>query len=247
MEHVAGGNLLAWSEAQGGMATVPLATRLDLAAQVAEAIAAAHSVGALHKDLKPGNVLVQVDDGSPAIRLCDFGSGTVLDPARLEGLGITRLGFTKTLAREPGGTPLYLAPEVIAGQPFTVQADIYALGILLYQIVAGDLRKALAPGWEADVEDELLREDIAAAAAGNPAKRLTDAAQLAERLRTLEQRREARAAEVAAKQRAERARRNTATRRGLRPTTRARWAARLFLDRPGRLVVALRGGGVGRP
>jgi DNA-binding winged helix-turn-helix (wHTH) protein/tetratricopeptide (TPR) repeat protein len=207
MEHVAGGNLLAWSEAQGGMATVPLATRLDLAAQVAEAIAAAHSVGALHKDLKPGNVLVQVDDGSPAIRLCDFGSGTVLDPARLEGLGITRLGFTKTLAREPGGTPLYLAPEVIAGQPFTVQADIYALGILLYQIVAGDLRKALAPGWEADVEDELLREDIAAAAAGNPAKRLTDAAHLAERLRTLDQRREARAAEVAAKQRAERARR----------------------------------------
>jgi DNA-binding winged helix-turn-helix (wHTH) protein/tetratricopeptide (TPR) repeat protein len=207
MEHVAGGNLETWSETQGGLAALPLAVRLDLAAQIAEAIAAAHSVGALHKDLKPGNVLVQVDNGSPLIRLCDFGSGTVLDPARLEGLGITRLGFTKTLTRDSGGTALYLAPEVIAGQPFTVQADIYALGILLYQIVAGDLRKALAPGWEADVEDELLREDIAAAAAGNPAKRLTDAAQLAERLRSLEQRRETRAVEVAARQRAERTRR----------------------------------------
>jgi len=208
MEYVAGGNLQAWSESQGGLSGVPLTVRLELVAQVAEALAAAHSVGALHKDLKPGNVLVQIAKDGPTIRLCDFGSGTVLDPSRLDALGITRLGFTKTLAQDfASATPLYLAPEVITGQPFTVQADIYALGILLYQVVTGDLRKALAPGWEADIEDELLREDIAAAAAGNPALRLTDAAQLAERLRTLEQRRQARAAEIAARQRGARARR----------------------------------------
>jgi serine/threonine protein kinase len=206
MEHIAGGNLHTWAETQGGLAGVPLAVRLDLAAQVVEALAAAHSVGVLHKDLKPGNVLVHTNAGQPSIRLCDFGSGSVLDPERLEALGITRLGFTKTMARE-SATPLYLAPEVISGQPFTVQADIYALGILLYQIVVADLRKALAPGWEADVDDELLREDIAAAAAGNPERRLTDAVQLAERLRALEQRREARIAEVAARARAERVRR----------------------------------------
>jgi eukaryotic-like serine/threonine-protein kinase len=132
----------------------------------------------------------------------------MLDPKRLEELGITRLGFTTTLADGKGaGTPLYLAPEVIAGQPFTVKSDIYALGVLLYQLVTGDLRNALAPGWEADVADELLREDIGLAAAGNPARRLTDAGQLAERLRTLERRRELRAAELAAEQRAERVRR----------------------------------------
>lgn len=208
MEHIAGGNLQTWSETQGGLSGIPLSNRIELVAQVAEALAAAHSVGALHKDLKPGNVLIHMDNGRPVIRLCDFGCGTVLDPQRLETLGITRLGFTRTKAGDASGaTPLYVAPEVIAGQPFTVQADIYSLGIMLYQIVAGDLRKALAPGWEADVQDELLREDIAAAAAGNPAKRLTDAAQLAERLRTLEQRRVARAVEAAAKLRAERARR----------------------------------------
>jgi DNA-binding winged helix-turn-helix (wHTH) protein/predicted negative regulator of RcsB-dependent stress response/tRNA A-37 threonylcarbamoyl transferase component Bud32 len=206
MEHVIGGNLLNWSDAQGGLGSMPLADRLDLGAQIAEALAAAHSVGALHKDLKPGNVLVHVDNGRPVLKLCDFGSGTVVDPARLEALGITRLGFTKTLSSE-SATPLYLAPEVIAGQPFTVQADIYSLGILLYQLVCGDLRRSLAPGWEADVEDELLREDIAVAAAGNPLKRLTDATQLAERLRSLEERRLARAAEEAAKARAERIRR----------------------------------------
>ena len=204
MEHVAGGNLQTWSEAQGGMSGLPLPARLELVARIADAVAAAHSVGALHKDLKPGNVLVHVENGAPTIRLCDFGSGGVLDPQRLDALGITRQGFTKTLTDAvTSATPLYIAPEVVAGQPFTIQADIYALGILLYQVVAGDLRKALAPGWESDVADELLREDIALAAAGNPAKRLTDAAQLAERLRSLEVRRETREAAVAAQRRAE--------------------------------------------
>jgi eukaryotic-like serine/threonine-protein kinase len=208
MEYVSGGNLQAWVETQGGLAGMPLGMRLELAAQIADALAAAHSVGALHKDLKPSNVLIHVNAPGPTVRLCDFGCGGVLDPKRLEELGITRLGFTKTLADgDGGGTPLYLAPEVLTGQPFTVQSDIYALGVLLYQLVTGDLRKALAPGWETDVADGLLREDIAAAAAGNPARRLTDSAQLAERLRTLEARRAERAAETAARQRAERTRR----------------------------------------
>jgi tetratricopeptide (TPR) repeat protein len=208
MEHIAGGNLQQWCETQGGLEGMPLSARLELVAQIADGLAAAHSVGTLHKDLKPGNVLIHVEGGRPVVKLCDFGSGTVLDPQRLEALGITRLGFTKALAQDStSATPLYLAPEVIAGQPFTMQADIYSLGILLYQVVTADLRRPLAPGWEADVEDELLREDIAAAAAGNPARRLTDAAQLAERLRTLDARREARAAEVAARVRAERVRR----------------------------------------
>jgi DNA-binding winged helix-turn-helix (wHTH) protein/tetratricopeptide (TPR) repeat protein len=208
MEYVTGGNLQAWIDTQGGLPDIPLATRLELVAQIADALAAAHSVGALHKDLKPGNVLIHSDRAAPTVKLCDFGCGGILDPKRLEELGITRLGFTRTLAEGGGaGTPLYLAPEVVAGQPFTVKADIYALGVLLYQLVAADLRKPLAPGWEAEVADELLREDIAAAAAGNPERRLTDAATLAERLRTLGARREARAAEEAARQRAERARR----------------------------------------
>lgn len=196
-EYVPGGNLLVWAEALGGLAVVPLATRLELAAQVAATLAATHAVGVLHKDLKPGNVLISGTD-APAIKLMDFGSGGVINPQQLDQLGITRMGFTQVAA--PGsevtsGTPLYLAPEVIAGHPVTVQSDIYALGIMLYQLVVGDLRKPLAPGWEQDVDDELLREDIAAAANGNPQGRLTDAGLLADRLRSLEQRRAERAAE----------------------------------------------------
>ena len=204
-EYIEGRDLHAWSEANGGLPSMALERRLDLVAQIAEGVAKAHSVGALHKDLKPSNVLVHGGD-KPLIKLCDFGSGGVLDAVRLEKLGITRLGFTKTSADATNATPLYVSPEVIAGQPSTVVGDIYALGVILYQVVVGDLRKALAPGWELDVPDELLREDIGAAAAGDPSRRLADAAQLAERLRTLDSRRLARAAEAAARERAERVR-----------------------------------------
>jgi len=208
LEHGAGGNLEDWAESAGGLDKVPLATRLELVAQIAEALAAAHSVGVLHKDLKPSNVLVlchpERSEGSLRIKLTDFGSGGVLDPARLEALGITRLGFTQSIMQgEAAATAMYLAPEVMSGQPATVQADVYALGILLYQMVAGDLRRPLAAGWERLVEDPLLCEDIAFAVAGEPTRRLADASTLATRLRTLEQRRRQHAAEQAEKRRLE--------------------------------------------
>lgn len=208
-EHAGDGNLAEWAGEMGGIGQVPMAERLRLVAEAAEALAAAHSVGVLHKDLKPANLLVARDEaGRPYLKLCDFGSGRVLDPARLEALGITRLGFTQTQALKDStsGTPAYLPPEVAAGQPPTVQADIYALGVILYQVVVGDLRRPLAAGWERGVADEVLREDIVAAASGDPAQRLANAGELAQRLRTLETRRAARAADQARALELERAR-----------------------------------------
>ena len=84
---------------------------------------------------------------------------------------------------------MYLAPEVLAGQSPSAAADVYALGVMLYQLMVGDFRKPLAPGWEAEIKDPLLREDIADAACGDPAKRLNSAADLVERLLTLDERR----------------------------------------------------------
>ncbi len=185
------GNLEDWCAAQGGVAAVALDVRIEIAAQCATALAAAHSVGVLHKDIKPSNIIM-VDDGDaiPKACLCDFAAGRALDPERFSHMGITQLGFTQTLIN-PGisGTPLYLAPEVMAGQPATVAADIYALGILLFQLVVADFRRVPAPGWEQQVADPLLREDIALAAAGDPLLRLADAKQLAVRLRRLDARR----------------------------------------------------------
>jgi len=188
------GNLMEWAQAQGGAATLPLDLRLDLAAQIAEALAAIHDMGVLHKDLKPANVLMRLDaHGRPGIILTDFGSGRVLDPARLDAFGITRPDADPTRPDSTGGTQIYRAPELSAGGAQTIQADIFALGIMLFQLAAGDLRRPLAPGWEDLVPDPLLRADIEAAAAGDPARRLADAAELASRLRALPARRAARA------------------------------------------------------
>jgi formylglycine-generating enzyme required for sulfatase activity/dienelactone hydrolase len=82
-----------------------------------------------------------------------------------------------------------MAPEVMEGRPATERSDLYALGVVLYQMAGGDFSRALAPGWERHVADPLLREDIAACVDGEPAKRLEGPARLAERLRALRERR----------------------------------------------------------
>ena len=193
VEYCPEGNLADWLEARGGAAAVPLAQRLDLVAQAAEALAAAHSLGVLHLDIKPANLLVWTDtDGRARIRWADFGSGRLVEPRRLAELGITQADLSRTIvegAQHLQGTLNYLAPEVLRGETPTSSADIYALGVMLYQLIIGDLRRPIAAGWESNVSDGLLREDVAAAAHDTPQLRLSSATELAGRLRSLEQRR----------------------------------------------------------
>lgn len=188
------GNLAQWSERMGGLAAIPLAQRIEIVAGVADAVAAAHSIGILHKDIKPQNVLMQTREGGrPSPQLTDFGIGALADREALDAMEITAAGFTvNTLPTSSGGssiTRLYAPPEQLVGKPYTVQGDIYALGVMFYQIVSGDFTRVLAPGWERDVEDDLLRADIASCVDGDPARRLPSATELATRLRSLELRR----------------------------------------------------------
>ena len=194
-EHM-GTDLPGWAAEQGGAASVPLADRLEIVAQVATALAAAHSVGVLHKDIKPGNVLISAGpEGRPHARLADFGIGLLTDPRKLSGRGITLSGLTEMISdgSSAAGTRIYLAPELLQGKPPTMQSDIYALGVLLFQLAVGDLARVLAPGWEREVPDGLLAEDIACFVDGSPEKRPASALEVADRLRRLEQRRQARA------------------------------------------------------
>jgi serine/threonine-protein kinase len=98
---------------------------LDVALQVASALAAAHQAGILHRDVKPQNVLV---DAAGRVKVADFGIARPLGSA--EG---TRL----TLAGGVLGTPRYMAPEALAGAPPDPRMDVYSLGVLLHEAIAG--------------------------------------------------------------------------------------------------------------
>lgn len=201
LEHF-GTDLLQWAEQDGRLAGLPRPQRLEIAARLADIVADAHATGVLHQDIKPENVLVHDDgQGGHIVKLADFGSGGLLDAQALASLRITHAGFE---VEAPGGaadtTPLYLAPERIRGELPTTASDIYAIGVITYQLCAGALRHPMAVGWEQQIDDDLLRADLARATHGQPGERLSSARELARRLRSLPQRH----AELARQREAER-------------------------------------------
>lgn len=209
MDFVEGNSLPTWMESQGGFDRVPMETRVEIVAQVAEALHAAHDAGVLHRDVKPGNILLngRVDD--PQAKLSDFGIGQVLS---LEVLGdVTAHGLTQTLmgSSSGSGTQMYLAPELMRGQPSSAQSDIFALGVVLYQAYVCDFQHPLTADWEDDIPDPQIRDDLRKCFATDPAKRFATAERLAESLRAIPERRAAAAARraevAAAEQRAFRA------------------------------------------
>lgn len=108
-------------------AGLPLAQRLGLFLQLADAVAHAHRALLVHRDLKPGNVLV-TDEGQ--VKLLDFGIAKALDP--LEGSD-----GQATLVGERPFTPHYASPEQVRGEPVGTATDIYSLGVLLYLMLTG--------------------------------------------------------------------------------------------------------------
>jgi WD40 repeat protein/class 3 adenylate cyclase/tRNA A-37 threonylcarbamoyl transferase component Bud32 len=191
-EYVEGKDLKTWCEAQGGVEEVPVEMRLEIVAQAAEALQAAHDAGIIHRDVKPGNILVSggLSGGKPpVVKLTDFGIGQVISAEYLKG--VTQAGFTQTMLGSTSsgtGTTMYLAPEIIAGQPATTRSDIYSLGVVLWQLVAGDLKRPVTTDWAKGVADSLLREDLERCFAGDPGNRFAGAGQLAKSLRARENR-----------------------------------------------------------
>ncbi|WP_428680432.1 protein kinase domain-containing protein [Sphingopyxis sp.] len=213
LEYAYGGDdLVGWASASGDLKNIPLDQRLHVAARLARAVASIHQLGVLHKDLKPANILIADSGQEIVVRLADFGSGRLIDDAVLDDFKITNPGSLDAGdgKDEPrSGTLAYRAPELFGAAVPTAKSDIYALGLILYQLVVGDFAKALAPGWEDEVADPLLRDDIRQAADGDPAKRIASADHLADRIEQLERRRDdaaaaaRQAAELAAREEAE--------------------------------------------
>jgi TolB-like protein/class 3 adenylate cyclase/Flp pilus assembly protein TadD/tRNA A-37 threonylcarbamoyl transferase component Bud32 len=199
-EYVAGKDLRSWCEAQGGIAKVPLEVKLELVAQAADALQAAHDSGVIHRDVKPGNMLIaqsSIKKPQPATKLTDFGIGLVLSEECLKD--ITRAGFTKTMlstTSSHSGTQLYMAPELLAGKPASIRSDIYSLGVVLYQVLMSDFSQPVTGDWSKEMKDPVLRDVLQGCLAGKPDDRFTNAGELAQQLRRLPQRR-ARAARKA--------------------------------------------------
>src|SRR5690606_30483670 len=129
-EYTKAGDLVQWAEERGGIGAMSMETRIGIVAQVAGAVAAAHSVGVLHKDIKPTNVLIAngVHGDQPQAILTDFGIGYLTDRHVLAERGITATGLTEALpgdrtSSSGAGTRMYMAPELIEGKGATVQSD----------------------------------------------------------------------------------------------------------------------------
>lgn len=127
MDLCSGPDLLDWVRLRRG-APVPEPVAADIVAQLAQALALCHRRGVIHRDVKPDNVVLDVDDegenGSPRARLADFGSAAWIgaDGGRAEGLV---------------GTPHYVAPEVVSGGDYGEKADVWSAGVVMYVLLSG--------------------------------------------------------------------------------------------------------------
>ena len=135
--------------------------RLHLFEQVCEAVQYAHRNLVVHRDLKPSNILVMEDDGVPHVKLLDFGIAKLLNPATVGHLSDD--AAQSLAARTRTGlwvmTPEYAAPEQVRGEPPSTATDVYALGVLLYELLTGRRPYRVASRVAREVERVILEDE----------------------------------------------------------------------------------------
>ena len=140
MQYVEGPSLAQWMEEH------QRATERDgrrIIGEVAAGLAAAHARGLLHRDVKPGNVLLEAESGRAYV--ADFGVSAAVAAGSPETTGsLTATGHVV-------GTPIYMSPEQAAGDPLTPKSDVYSLGVMAYELLVGELpfKATTAMGWAA--------------------------------------------------------------------------------------------------
>ena len=123
------------------------AQSLPIVSAIAHALVTAHAAGVVHRDLKPDNVMLATMGKVEVIKVLDFGVAKMLDPGTATGHKLTHTGMIV-------GTPGYMAPELVMGRPVDQRADLYALGVLWYELLAGQ------PIFDADTPIALVMKHL---------------------------------------------------------------------------------------
>jgi eukaryotic-like serine/threonine-protein kinase len=110
---------------------IPTDRIIDIARQTALALSAAHAAEIVHRDLKPDNVMLLPEpDGTSRVKVLDFGIARVSLPNAPDATHLTRIGVVM-------GTVAYMSPEQATGQPLDGRTDLYSLGVMMYEMIAG--------------------------------------------------------------------------------------------------------------
>jgi eukaryotic-like serine/threonine-protein kinase len=186
LEFVEGHSLSKLVDSHGAL---PPERALRITRQIAEALNAAHSVGIVHRDLKPDNVMLVVKDTDPDyVKVLDFGIAKI----KVEGAGdqpaLTQIGTVF-------GTPEYMSPEQARGETVDARADLYTVGVILYEMLSGmspfkdeDLVVVLTRHLTADPPplpaslDPMIQDLVLLLLRKNPTERVQTAAELIERI-----------------------------------------------------------------
>ncbi|MGH9411235.1 MAG: protein kinase domain-containing protein, partial [Vicinamibacterales bacterium] len=124
---------------------------LKIARQIADALDAAHEQGIVHRDLKPANIKVRPDG---RVKVLDFGLAKALTPDRSDPEAATAMSLTQSGVIV--GTPAYMSPEQARGEPVTRSADVWAFGVVIYEMLAG--RRPFAGASPSDTLAAILHE-----------------------------------------------------------------------------------------
>ncbi len=130
MEYLQGQDLFALLKKEGALSPERVARVMI---QVCSALAEAHEQNVIHRDLKPENIMIEDRRGQrDFVKVLDFGIAKIQDPAETGGQALTQAGMVC-------GTPEYMSPEQARGLPLDARSDIYALGVIMYQLSTGEL------------------------------------------------------------------------------------------------------------